>query len=139
MRATVEWRGGETFVARGEHGQDVAFDGAVLSPMEGLLLAFGACGGISVVGLLRKMRQDVTGYELRLSGEQRAEHPRVFTRIHVEHLVRGRGLDPVKVRRAVDLSAEYCPVGATLRLAAEVTETVQVLAEDDALGGAGHR
>ena len=124
MRATVEWRGGDTFV-----GGEVEFD-AELTPMKTLLLAFGGCGGISVIDLLRKMRQDVTAYQLHLTAEQRDAHPRVFTKIHLEHVVTGRALDSGKVHRAVELSAHYCPVGATLRLAAEVTETVNVIQED---------
>jgi putative redox protein len=124
VHVSVEWRGGETFV-----GREVVLD-AERTPMEVLLVAFGACDGTSVVDLLRKMRQEVTAYQIHLTGEQRDEHPRVFTQIHVEHVFTGRALDQAKVSRAVELSAQYCPVGATLRLAAEVTESVRVLPED---------
>ena len=134
--ATVDWLEGEAFRAAGPSGHAVVFDGAAPdepsrgpSPVEALLLAFGACDGINVVSVLRKMRQEVTGYTVRLRGERRDEPPRVFTRIEVEHEVRGRGLDREKASRAVELSAKYCSVGATLRLVAEVVETVRVVEE----------
>ena len=132
--ATVDWVEADAFRALGPSGHAVVFDGAAPddpsrgpSPVEALLLAFGACDGINVVSTLRKMRQEVTGYRVRLHGERRDEPPRIFTRIEVEHEVRGRGLDPEKAARAVELSAKYCSVGATLRLAAEVVESVRVV------------
>jgi putative redox protein len=134
--AAVEWVEADVFRAVGPSGHAVVFDGAAPdgpsrgpSPVEALLLAFGACDGINVVSVLRKMRQEVTGYSVRLRGERRDEPPRVFTRIEVEHEVRGRGLDAEKAARAVELSAKYCSVGATLRVAAEVVETVRVVEE----------
>jgi putative redox protein len=134
--ATVDWVEEDAFRALGPSGHAVVFDGAAPDapsrgpgPVEALLLAFGACDGINVVGVLRKMRQDVTGYRIRLRGERRDEPPRVFTRIEVEHEVRGRAVDPEKAARAVELSAKYCSVGATLRAAAEVVERVRVVEE----------
>lgn len=132
-RATVDWKDELVFAARGDSGHEVVFDANAPDvpsrgpgPVEMLLLAFGSCDGINVVSVLRKMRQEVTGYQLRLEGDRRDEPPRVFTKVRVAHVVRGRGLDPEKVKRAVELSAQYCSVGATLRLAADVTESVTV-------------
>jgi putative redox protein len=82
--------------------------------METLLVALAGCTGMDVISLLRKMRQTVTGYEVRVSGVQADEHPRVYTSIDVEHVVTGIGLEIGKVERAVELSAtRYCPVSAT--------------------------
>jgi len=84
-------------------------------PMEVVLLAFGGCTGMDVISILRKMRQDVSGYEVRLVGERTEQQPTVFTDITVEHVVRGRNLNVDNVRRAVELSAtRYCPVSAML-------------------------
>jgi len=84
-------------------------------PMEVVLLAFGGCTGMDVISILRKMRQDVSGYEVRLVGERTNQQPTVFTDITVEHVVRGRNLNVDNVRRAVELSAtRYCPVSAML-------------------------
>jgi putative redox protein len=84
-------------------------------PMEVVLLAFGGCTGMDVISILRKMRQDVIGYEVRLVGERTDQQPTVFTDITVEHVVRGRNLNVDNLRRAVELSAtRYCPVSAML-------------------------
>ena len=40
------------------------------SPMELLLVALGGCTAMDVISVLRKMRQDVTSYDVRLSGER---------------------------------------------------------------------
>jgi putative redox protein len=84
-------------------------------PMEYVLVALGACGGMDVAAILAKKRQRVTRHEITVVGQQREEHPRVFTTITITHEVEGRELDPEAVRRAIELSAtRYCPVNAML-------------------------
>ena len=103
-------------------------------PMEVILLAFGGCTGMDVISILRKMRQDVSGYEVRLVGERTEQQPTVFTDVTVEHVVRGRDINLDNVRRAIELSAtRYCPVSAMLsRGGVHVTERYRVI--DEATG-----
>ena len=104
-----------------------------VSPMEVVLLGLGGCTGIDVVSTLRKMRQEVTGYAVRVRGERRDEHPRIYTRIAVEHEVTGRGLREDSVRRAISLSAgKYCSVSAMLEANAELELTYRIV---DAVSG----
>jgi putative redox protein len=99
-------------------------------PMELLPMALAGCTGMDVVGLLRKMRQDVTAYAVEVTAERAEQHPQVLTSIAVTHLVRGRGLDPAAVRRAVELSAtKYCSVGAMLREVVDLSESYAVVDE----------
>jgi putative redox protein len=101
--------------------------------MELLLVGLGGCTGMDVISILRKMRQNVTGYEVRLRGERAADHPKVFTSIFVEHVVRGRGLSGESVRRAVELSAtRYCSAAAMLGKVAHIEESYRMI--DDATG-----
>jgi putative redox protein len=104
------------------------------SPMELLLVALSGCTGIDVVSIMRKQRQDVTGYEVRVTGERRTdEHPKIYTRIAVEHVVRGRNLNVAGVARAVELSAtKYCSVSAMLERAAPIEVSYRVI--DEATG-----
>lgn len=97
-------------------------------PVELVLLALAGCTGMDVISILRKMRQDVTGYEVQVRGDERApEHPKVFTKVTVEHIVRGRALAEASVARAVELSAtRYCPVSAMLGASAQVTHTYRI-------------
>ena len=136
--ATVTWQDGLAFEAEVGSGHAVTMDAAALhggqdrgpSPMELLLAALGGCTGIDVLSILRKMRQDVTGYRVEVRGTRRDEHPQVFTEIEIEHVVRGRGLDPKQVGRAVELSAtRYCSVSAMLGASADVRHTFRIDAE----------
>jgi putative redox protein len=84
-------------------------------PAELVGAALGACTAMDVISILRKKRQDVRGYEVRVSGLQGAEHPHAFSRFDVVHVVDGDDIDPEAVRRAIELSAtRYCAVGSTL-------------------------
>ena len=83
--------------------------------MELLLIALGGCTGMDVVSILKKMRQELTDYQLKVRGERAPEHPRAYTHITVEHIVRGRNLNPELVERAARLSeTKYCSVLASL-------------------------
>jgi putative redox protein len=99
-------------------------------PMEMLLMSLGGCTGMDVVEILRKKRQEVTGYEINVSGERREDHPRVFTNIRVEHVVRGKNIDGGAVQRAVELSTDkYCSVMGMLKDTAKIDVSFRVEAE----------
>jgi hypothetical protein len=70
---------------------------------------------MDVMSILRKKRQPVRAYRVRLQAEQAEEHPHVLTDIRVVHEVEGGGVEAVAVRRAVELSASrYCAISAML-------------------------
>jgi putative redox protein len=97
------------------------------SPMELLLVALAGCTGMDVISILRKMRQQVSGYEVHVHGARAETHPRVFTQITVEHIVTGHAMDEAAVRRAVELSeSTYCGVSNTLNKTAEITTAITV-------------
>jgi putative redox protein len=76
----------------------------------------------------QKKRQEVTAYEVRVRGERAGDYPMVFTRIVVEHVVRGRGLSEEAVRRAVELSAtRYCSAAAMLGKVARIEESYRLI------------
>lgn len=141
MDATLELTAGMAFVATPDSGHAITLDAAEAgggagqgpTPMELVLLALGGCTGMDVISILRKQRQEVTGYQVRVHGDRAAGHPRVFTAFAVEHRISGRHLDPAAVRRAVELSAtKYCPVGSMLGEAAPVQHRIRIT--DAALG-----
>lgn len=89
-------------------------DGDGPSPAELIGIALGGCTAMDVISILRKKRQVVTGYEVRVTALQREERPHAFIRFDVVHVLDG-DLDPAAVRRAIDLSSrKYCSVGSTL-------------------------
>jgi putative redox protein len=98
-------------------------------PMELLLVGLAGCTAMDVISILQKKRQDVTAFEVRvLEAERAADHPRVYTKITLEYVVTGRGIDRVAVERAVTLSEEkYCSAQAMLGEVAEITHQITVL------------
>lgn len=136
MEAMVRWSGDMQFVGVSGSSHSVVMDtGAehggqdtAPTPMELLLIALAGCTGMDVVSLLKKMRVRFSGLEIRVKGERRNEHPRIFTGIEVEYLVLGTGIDPAAVKRAVDLSQEkYCSVSAMVRPVCPVKYTVRIM------------
>jgi putative redox protein len=130
----VQWIRDLKFLATNEGGQSMVMDatereGRMLgvSPMEAILMGLGACTGIDVVSILKKQRQDLAGLEVNVSGERREEHPRYYERIHVEYVLKGRGLEEAKVARAIELSErKYCSVRAMLAAKAEITSSYRI-------------
>lgn len=134
MKSTVTWTGNRTFVGQTETGHAIAFGTAHgeaqkpgPSPMELLLIGTGGCSAWDVISILEKGREEVTGCEVRLEADRAETDPKVFTRIHLHFIVKGRGLNPDKVARAVQLSAEkYCSASIMMAKAATVTHGFEV-------------
>ncbi len=101
---------------------------AAASPMQAVLAAVGACTAMDVISILRKKRQQVTGYKVQVNGERRTDqHPKVFTRIEVVHQVWGHDVSPAAVEEAVRLSdTKYCSVHAMLEPAVELTSRFEI-------------
>ena len=97
-------------------------------PMELLLVGLAGCTGMDVISILRKKRQDVTAYEVYVTGVRAEEHPMVFVEITVEHIVTGHRIQPEAVARAIKLSEErYCGAGAMLGKVAHLTHTSRIV------------
>jgi putative redox protein len=96
--------------------------------MELLLLALGSCTGVDVVSILKKKRAEVSDYRVEIRGERRPQHPRRYQRIAVHHIVTGRNLSRQSMAQAIKLSDEkYCSVAATLRPAAEIISSFEII------------
>jgi putative redox protein len=101
--------------------------GAGLTSLETLLAALTTCCGNSMVVLLNKMRQPFTGIEVTAHAERREEHPTVLTRIDLDVVVRGEGIDQAAAERALKLGEEQiCPVWAMLKPETPIAASVRV-------------
>jgi putative redox protein len=97
-------------------------------PMEMVLAGSGGCTAYDVVVILKKSGQDVTGCEVKLSAERAATDPKVFTKVHMHFVVRGRALKRNLVEQAIRLSHEkYCSATAMLVKTAQVTRDFEIL------------
>jgi len=99
-------------------------------PLELLLLGLAGCMTMDVVSILKKKRQPFTGLQVKVSAERADEHPKVYTKIHLEFVVQGQGVKPKAVARAIELSqTTYCPAAAMLSQAVDITTSYRVEGE----------
>ena len=100
------------------------------TPMELQLVALGGCTAMDVISILRKMREDVTDYDVGLTHTRAAEHPKAYTSIQLRHIVRGRDVSEANVRRAIELTMiRYCPVFAMLHPTVAISERYELIDE----------
>jgi putative redox protein len=126
------------FVATTPSGFNVELDSSATpdgplsapTPMELQLAALGGCSGMDVISILRKMRQDVSSYDVRLTNVRATEHPGAYRSIELLHALRGRDIGESNVRRAIELSmARYCPIYAMLHPTVAITERYEIVDE----------
>jgi len=126
------------FVATSGTGHHLLIDDAAgntgAKPIELVAIALGGCTGFDVINILRKKRQQVTGYEVRVEAEQAPTPPNVFTSVRIHHLVTGIDVSPQAVEDAIRLSEEkYCSVGAMVQKSAELHTTFDIVAATEAV------
>lgn len=140
MKARIQWAGEALFIGESGSGHALVMDGPPehggrnlgVRPMEMLLIGLGGCSNFDVVSILRKSRQDIEHCEAFLEAERAAEDPKVFTRIHLHFVVKGRHLKEAQVQRAVTLSAEkYCSASIMLgRSGVSITHSYEIVNAD---------
>lgn len=135
--AVVHYAGNDYFIGVPPSGHAIPLDinherSSANGPLELLLVALGGCTAADVISVLKKKREQVTGYRVEVRGERREEHPKAFTKFEVRHFVRGRGVSKENVAKAIELSnTKYCSVAATLRPAAEIVTSFEIEEEAD--------
>ena len=108
-------------------GVDFGGWGAGTQPLRLLLLGVAGCTAMDVISILRKKRQHVSGLEVEARGDRVGEHPRVYDRVEIIYRVKGNGVDPRAVERAIELSeTRYCPAIAMLEKATEITSRYEI-------------
>jgi putative redox protein len=97
-------------------------------PLELLAVGLAGCTGMDVISILEKKRQPVTAFEVRVHADQADEHPHVFTKVLIEYVVVGNGVEREAVERAVSLSGtKYCAAQAMLRAAAPIETGITIV------------
>lgn len=137
MTTVVKWQGsGMAFDATASTGHVVRMDAAPEvggentgpRPMEMVLMGLGGCTGIDVVMMLQKQKQDIKDVQIEISSERAEDIPKVYTKIHVHFKVIGTDLNPKKVEKAVNLSAQkYCSVSKMLEKTAEMSHDFEII------------
>ncbi|MFN0299227.1 MAG: OsmC family protein [Burkholderiales bacterium] len=138
MKCKVTWFDGMSFIGETESGHAIVMDGAPDAggrnlgprPMEAVLAGTGGCTAFDVVLILKRSRQDVAGCHVELEADRADIDPKVFTRIHMHFVVRGRNLKPSLVENAIKLSHQkYCSASIMLAKTAEITHDYEIIEE----------
>jgi putative redox protein len=123
MKATAQWKESMVFFGMPDSGfpvqmdADSSFGGTDqgIRPMEMVALGLAGCTGMDVISILRKKRQKVTQFEVRVNAPRSAVHPKVFTSALITYVVTGTDIEEAAVIRSIELSmTKYCPVQVML-------------------------
>jgi len=118
MKATVNWQENMTFIGTPPSGFKVMMDSdpavggtnSGIRPMEMIALGLAGCTAMDVISILKKKRQDVNQFEVRVDAPRSPEYPKVFTSAVITYVVTGIEIEEAAVLRAIELSAtKYCP------------------------------
>lgn len=112
------WQTGHRFAGTDSRGHrfDIGEDpsGRAAKASDLLPLSLAGCTAYTVVDLLEKMRQPMTGLRAEIEYVQDPDPPWTFRRIRVAFVVDGE-VDEGRARRALELAhTKYCSVSATL-------------------------
>ena len=135
LDASVTWVEDRRFVGSASSGHAIVLDGSAekqgSSPMELVLIGMAGCTAYDVISILEKKRQRVTGLRVSARAERAEDPPRVYTKIEVEYLIRGRGIKPKAVEDAIRLSKEtYCSASIMLAKTAQIVTSYRIEEED---------
>ncbi|MDE2996549.1 MAG: OsmC family protein [Bacteroidota bacterium] len=119
------------FVATNTDGHSIDIDdgtayedgkGHGVGPMQLLMMAIGGCSGVDIVSILRKRRQQIKSFRIEVNGDKPdGVSPSVYEHIELHFMLEGQ-VDPVKVKRAIDLSlGKYCSVSRILEKTATIS------------------
>lgn len=124
------------FIGDAPSGHSILMDGppesggnnVAVRPGELTLVALGGCTGIDVVGMLKKMRQNIDSFEIVIEADSRKEHPKSWSKLHLKYIFKGKNLDESKIKMAIELSQDkYCSVSDMLKKSAELTWEYQII------------
>lgn len=123
---------GKQWIASDNRGHHFIIDdpqgGTGPKPTELIAAGLAGCTAMDIITILRKKRQQVTAYEVRVQGDQAEGQPAYFTEFRIKHILTGHNIDPKAVEDAIHLSeTKYCSVGVTLAKAVKIIATYEII------------
>jgi putative redox protein len=96
-------------------------------PMELLLMGLGGCTAIDVILVLKKQRQTISDFQIRVQGDRElieGTEKKPFRRINIQFELSG-DIDGSKALKAIAMSMDkYCSATAQLEATAKITHTL---------------
>lgn len=109
-------------------GENIGGRGQGVRPMQMLIMGLGGCSAIDVILILKKQRQVIDDFEIRIDAERQKDvEPALWEKVEIHYKLKGQ-IDRAKAERAIDLSMEkYCSVSKTLEIAgAKITYKLSI-------------
>ncbi|HAV75867.1 MAG TPA: osmotically inducible protein OsmC [Anaerolineae bacterium] len=140
MKVTVNWIGDMVFAGESPSGFPIQMDsdgdfGGTNSgarPMEMIAFGLAGCMGMDVISILKKKRQDVKQFDVRMDAPRSHEYPKVFTSAVITYVVSGKNVSELAVLRAIELTSEkYCPAQIMLSQAFPMTVHYEIYEEEE--------
>jgi len=135
-KAFIKQVQGITFVGKTDSNNWITMDGpenfggsnAGIRPKELLMLSLGGCSGSDVASILSKKKIKLDNFEMNITADSAEEHPQVFTKMHIEYVFYGKGIQAKDVERAIELSlTKYCSVTAMLQKAMPIEHSYRIV------------
>jgi putative redox protein len=102
-------------------------------PMELLLMGLGGCTAIDVILILKKQRQNVEDFQIRVQGDREkieGTEKTPFRKINIQFELEGE-IDGNKALKAIQMSMDkYCSATAQLEPSATITHTLVLNGEN---------
>lgn len=92
-----------------------------------MMVALAGCTGMDVISILKKMRVEVSRFNVRVEGNVTEEHPKQYDEMKLIYEFSGNNLEEEKLRKAIDLSMErYCGVSAVYKKAMQMSYEIVI-------------
>jgi putative redox protein len=131
--AIIQWTEKKQFVGTDSGNHSVVISShdqenhTGMKPNELMLLSLGSCSGYDVVDILQKKRIEIEEMRIEISSEQDPDPPWTYRAIHMNFILRGKGLTEKAAHQAVELSInKYCSVAATISGRADINFDIQL-------------
>lgn len=135
MKSRITWVSDKTFTGQTESGHSVVLGTGVgdapkpgPSAMELVLMGAGGCAAWDIVEFLSADGQDVDDVIIELDADRADTPPKVFTRIHLTFVIKGRDVSEPLVSDAIERSlTKYCSGMAMMGATAKVTHEYRII------------
>jgi putative redox protein len=136
MEAKAIWKSGLSFDGTAGSGFVLPMGSSIESggaedgfrPMELLAIGLAGCTGMDVISILKKKRQEVNAFEVKVHAVRATTDPKIFTEMEIEYVVTGKAIDFKAVERAVELSeTKYCSAQAMLGRVAKIGHVITIV------------
>ena len=120
MNAFATWQSHLSFTGGADSGYELQMSSDVdlgglggFRPLELVAIGLAGCTAMDVLSILKKKRQAITRFEVRIQADQAVEHPMVFTHAVIEYEVTGNAVDEAAATSACRLRpSPFTPIRA---------------------------